>query len=95
MERDHHGRGEDIALVGMACVLPGPDTPEQYWHNIVHKVDCVTEPPPETDVALTVRTGVVRIVNGSAADVPPPGDGENTVTLAEPADTMSPAPIAA
>lgn len=39
--------GEDIAIVGMACMLPGADTPGQFWENIVHKVDSITEAPPD------------------------------------------------
>jgi hypothetical protein len=35
------------------------------------------------------------IVKGSALDVPPPGEGLTTVTLAVPAETMSAAVIAA
>ena len=38
---------KDIALVGMACMVPGADTPERLWQNIVHKVDCVTDAPPD------------------------------------------------
>jgi acyl transferase domain-containing protein len=38
---------EDIALVGMACMVPGADTLETFWQNIVHKVDCVTHAPPD------------------------------------------------
>jgi len=38
---------EDIAIVGMACVLPGADTLERYWQNIVDKVNCIGEPPPD------------------------------------------------
>jgi hypothetical protein len=40
------------------------------------------EPPPE-------------IVNVAALDVPPPGEGLKTVTLADPADPISPALILA
>ncbi len=39
--------GEDIAIVGMACMVPGADTVESFWHNVVNKVDCVTDAPPE------------------------------------------------
>ncbi|MBX7165578.1 MAG: polyketide synthase dehydratase domain-containing protein [Pirellulales bacterium] len=38
---------EDIAIVGMACFLPGADGPRRYWQNIVGKVDCVGEPTPD------------------------------------------------
>ncbi|MDP6540885.1 MAG: polyketide synthase, partial [Planctomycetota bacterium] len=47
-----HPRGggdvrEDIAIVGMSCLFPGADTVSRYWHNIVHKVDCITDAPPD------------------------------------------------
>ncbi|MFH1417781.1 MAG: beta-ketoacyl synthase N-terminal-like domain-containing protein [Planctomycetota bacterium] len=38
---------DDVAIVGMACLLPGADTPARFWHNIINKVDCVTDPPPD------------------------------------------------
>ena len=37
----------DIAIVGMACLFPGADSPAQFWHNIVNSVDQVTDPPPD------------------------------------------------
>jgi acyl transferase domain-containing protein len=37
--------GEDIAIVGMACVLPGADTPARFWSNIVNRVDCLSDIP--------------------------------------------------
>lgn len=38
---------DDVAIVGMACVFPGADTPAQFWRNITGKVDCVSDPPPD------------------------------------------------
>jgi len=38
---------EEIAIVGMSCIFPGAPDLQTYWQNIVHKVDCITEPPPE------------------------------------------------
>ncbi|HEU4759322.1 MAG TPA: polyketide synthase, partial [Dehalococcoidia bacterium] len=38
----------DIAIVGMACMFPGAPDLDTYWHNILAKVDCVTDPPPES-----------------------------------------------
>ena len=48
----HSSRGggdarEDIAIVGMSCLFPGADTVSRYWHNIVHKVDCISDAPPD------------------------------------------------
>lgn len=37
----------DIAIVGMACLLPGAPDLDTYWQNIVSRVDAVTDPPPE------------------------------------------------
>jgi acyl transferase domain-containing protein/NADP-dependent 3-hydroxy acid dehydrogenase YdfG len=37
----------DVAVVGMACVLPQADGLASYWANIVGGVDAVTEVPPD------------------------------------------------
>ncbi len=34
-----------IAIVGMACILPGAPDLQTYWANILNKVDAVTEVP--------------------------------------------------
>ena len=39
-------RVRDIAIVGMACVMPGAPDLETFWANIVDGVDSVTEVPP-------------------------------------------------
>lgn len=40
---------DDIAIVGMACVVPGANNLETYWNNILNKVDAVGDPPPGWD----------------------------------------------
>ncbi|HYV19514.1 MAG TPA: beta-ketoacyl synthase N-terminal-like domain-containing protein [Verrucomicrobiae bacterium] len=40
-------KGEDIAVVGMACLLPGADTPGRFWENIVRKHDAISDAPPD------------------------------------------------
>jgi acyl transferase domain-containing protein/NAD(P)H-dependent flavin oxidoreductase YrpB (nitropropane dioxygenase family)/NAD(P)-dependent dehydrogenase (short-subunit alcohol dehydrogenase family) len=35
----------DIAIVGIACVLPKANTTREYWDNILAKVDAITEIP--------------------------------------------------
>src|SRR5882762_4813539 len=37
----------EVAIVGMGCLFPGAPDLETYWDNILAKVDCVTDPPPE------------------------------------------------
>jgi acyl transferase domain-containing protein len=39
-------RVRDVAIVGMACVMPGAPDVEAFWANIVDGVDSVTEVPP-------------------------------------------------
>jgi acyl transferase domain-containing protein/NAD(P)H-dependent flavin oxidoreductase YrpB (nitropropane dioxygenase family)/NAD(P)-dependent dehydrogenase (short-subunit alcohol dehydrogenase family) len=40
-------RPSDVAIIGMACLLPkGPDL-ETYWENILNKVDAITEVPKD------------------------------------------------
>lgn len=38
-------RPSRIAIVGMACILPGAHDLQTYWENILNKVDAVTEIP--------------------------------------------------
>ena len=38
---------EPIAIVGMSCLFPGAETPAEFWENILERVDCVTDPPPD------------------------------------------------
>ncbi|QCX82580.1 Erythronolide synthase, modules 3 and 4 (plasmid) [Streptomyces sp. YIM 121038] len=40
-------RDDDIAIVGMACRLPGASTPEEYWTLLRDGVDAVGEVPAE------------------------------------------------
>lgn len=38
---------EPVAIVGMACILPGAVDLRAYWGNILGKVDAITEIPPD------------------------------------------------
>ncbi len=42
----------DIAIIGMACVFPGAANMRQYWENILHKVDAISDPPPDWEAEL-------------------------------------------
>ncbi|HEY2759715.1 MAG TPA: type I polyketide synthase, partial [Pirellulales bacterium] len=33
----------------MSCVFPGADSPQQFWQNIINKVDCITDAPADWD----------------------------------------------
>jgi acyl transferase domain-containing protein/phosphopantetheinyl transferase len=37
----------DVAIIGMACLFPGAPDVDTFWHNIVNKVDAITDVPPE------------------------------------------------
>ena len=41
------GTHEPIALIGMACRLPGADGPEAFWRLLADGVDAISEPPPD------------------------------------------------
>ena len=34
-----------IAIIGIGSVFPQANTTQEYWDNILRKVDCVTEVP--------------------------------------------------
>ncbi|HET6584362.1 MAG TPA: beta-ketoacyl synthase N-terminal-like domain-containing protein, partial [Nannocystaceae bacterium] len=35
----------DIAIIGMASLFPRANSPEEYWDNLLHNVDAITEIP--------------------------------------------------
>jgi acyl transferase domain-containing protein len=35
-----------VAIVGMACCYPGAANLEEFWRNIVHKIDATSDVPP-------------------------------------------------
>src|SRR5690606_29808031 len=37
----------DVAIVGMACVMPGAADLEEFWRNIVEGVNSITEVPAD------------------------------------------------
>lgn len=40
-------RPSDVAVIGMACLLPGAKGLEEFWRNILSKTDSITEVPAE------------------------------------------------
>jgi len=40
-------RPSDIAIIGMACLLPQAPSVARYWENILNKVNAIREIPPE------------------------------------------------
>ena len=36
----------DIAIVGIGTILPKADSPQAFWHNILHQIDAISEIPP-------------------------------------------------
>ncbi len=47
----------DIAIIGMSCVFPGARDMQRYWENIIHKVDAISDPPPEWEAELFYEEG--------------------------------------
>ncbi|HXG13412.1 MAG TPA: SDR family NAD(P)-dependent oxidoreductase [Gemmataceae bacterium] len=47
-ERDRpESRPSDIAIIGMACMFPRAGDLDTYWHNILNRVDAITEVPAD------------------------------------------------
>ncbi|MBN2886071.1 MAG: nitronate monooxygenase, partial [Chromatiaceae bacterium] len=36
----------DIAIIGIGTILPRAETPDAFWHNILHQIDAISEIPP-------------------------------------------------
>ncbi|ESQ11496.1 MAG: type I polyketide synthase [Thiohalocapsa sp. PB-PSB1] len=47
--RSSEGRdmAAEIAVIGMACRFPGASTPEDFWHNLCHGVDSISDFPDQ------------------------------------------------
>ncbi len=43
----HKEKPSDVAIIGMACVLPKAGNLKTYWENILNKVDAITEIPKD------------------------------------------------
>jgi acyl transferase domain-containing protein/NAD(P)H-dependent flavin oxidoreductase YrpB (nitropropane dioxygenase family)/NAD(P)-dependent dehydrogenase (short-subunit alcohol dehydrogenase family) len=39
-------KAEDIAIIGISTLLPKAQNPDNFWENILHKVDAISEIPP-------------------------------------------------
>ena len=35
-----------VAIIGMGCIFPQARTLEEYWENIITKIDCISDVPP-------------------------------------------------
>jgi len=40
-----HQRPSDVAIIGMACFLPGANDVRTYWENVLNRVNAITEVP--------------------------------------------------
>ncbi|HST78329.1 MAG TPA: amino acid adenylation domain-containing protein, partial [Verrucomicrobiae bacterium] len=45
-------KSRDVAIIGMACRFPGASSIEQFWQNLSHGIDSITELPQEELSAL-------------------------------------------
>ena len=59
---EHGYRASDIAVIGMACLFPGAEGPEQFWRNIRGKEVQIGEPQPGWGAERHLSgTGATRI----------------------------------
>src|SRR5579864_3441776 len=42
----------DVAIIGMACIYPGAGNIQQFWENIIHKVDAISDPPEDWEAGF-------------------------------------------
>ncbi|MGH9748325.1 MAG: beta-ketoacyl synthase N-terminal-like domain-containing protein, partial [Candidatus Polarisedimenticolia bacterium] len=77
VEASREERPSDVAIVGMSCLLPKAPDLRAYWENILHKVDAITEVPPDRfdwrlyfDADPKVRDKVYSKWGGFIEDVP-------------------------
>lgn len=63
---EHRDRGSDIAVVGMACIFPGADGPDEFWRNIRAKQVQIGAPQPAWQAERYLRaTGSSHIASAA------------------------------
>ena len=50
---------EKIAIIGLSCLFPGSENPEQYWENLIQEKDL-------TSLATAEQMGVDANIFGSS-----------------------------
>lgn len=67
----------DIAVIGIACQVPGAADPEQLWHNLLRGVSAVQEIPPERfdwrryyDADVEAADGIISRWGGFVDEAP-------------------------
>jgi acyl transferase domain-containing protein/NAD(P)H-dependent flavin oxidoreductase YrpB (nitropropane dioxygenase family)/NAD(P)-dependent dehydrogenase (short-subunit alcohol dehydrogenase family) len=75
--RSPRQRPSDIAIIGMACFLPGADDVRTYWENVLGRVNAITEVPLDHwdwrlyyDPNPKVRDKICSKWGGFLADLP-------------------------
>ncbi len=59
-DQDADSQANQVAIVGVACRLPGCDTPEAYWQLIREARTAVCETPPGREAAISSRITTSR-----------------------------------
>src|SRR5208282_1204506 len=63
---EHRYGGGDIAVIGMACIFPGADGPDQFWRNIRGKQVHIGDPQPDWGAERYLNaTGPTRLASAA------------------------------
>ncbi|GED60447.1 SDR family NAD(P)-dependent oxidoreductase [Brevibacillus formosus] len=60
-------KNKDIAIIGMAGRFPGASNLDEYWHNLIAEVDCITDFPKSRQTG--VEGFISKMYQGTLADV--------------------------
>ena len=59
-----------IAIIGMACIFPQAGDVQTFWHNILAKVDALSEPLPAWDADRYLKSGrIMTSIGGYLKDL--------------------------
>jgi acyl transferase domain-containing protein len=50
--RETSGRPDDVAIIGMACLLPAAPDVDTYWDNVLNGVCAISDPPADWDAGV-------------------------------------------
>jgi polyketide synthase PksN len=64
-------QGNEIAIIGMACRFPKAANPDEFWDNLINKINCIDDFPPsrrETCRNLSDKSLLARMLFGNPRD---------------------------
>jgi acyl transferase domain-containing protein len=70
--------GNEIAIIGMACRFPKAANPDEFWDNLINKINCIDDFPPGRNKDyrdLSDKSLMARMLGGNPREHEAQGNG--------------------